>query len=137
MDSSGLLFLSFFRPSFRRRPRAGFGELIIGMFLNQQPDKTVEDWLKKIREAEQRFWKEQYPQMTFEERVRHWADTLGKGLRAQQKGGLDPYEIFSAGWYESVRELEPDFDRIMDAVFETHWQGEWEREEYRKRINET
>lgn len=94
----------------------------------------MSNWLKQIEEAERRFREETYPRMTFEERRAYWADTLGRAMRAEEKAGRDPYGIYSPEWRANVGELEPEFDRIMETLFRGDWQGVWDENRYRQKI---
>ncbi|OCA69352.1 hypothetical protein BBI01_14475 [Chryseobacterium artocarpi] len=92
--------------------------------------------LKEIQEFDNsmnKFWKEEYPKMGFDEKKKYWLASTHKGMRTQGEVLGDEYSEFSKGWYDFAKEHEPDFDEIFDYVtknlgFEFDW------EEYNKRI---
>ena len=79
------------------------------------------DWLKALEEAANKFWKEVYPQKSFEEKVDYWKKTMEKGMLEQGNLGLPEFDIFNKDWYESVKEQEKDFDKIIDTLFGLYW----------------
>jgi hypothetical protein len=89
--------------------------------------------IREIDKARLKFWKEVYPKFSFEEKVSHWAGTLDRRMRWNADSGADEYAIFSAKWYATTKEDEPDIDRIIDSIFETHWKDR-NKAEYLKRI---
>lgn len=80
--------------------------------------------------------KPEYQNLSFDQKVAQWSGNLHQSMRWQGESGYDEYAIFSRAWYLAVKEGEPQFDKIMDRVFETKWKGYWSREEYEKRIAE-
>ena len=93
----------------------------------------------KAREARfeaeaRRYWAEEYPRLPFEAKVMRWLPDVHRGMRYQGEATGDEYSQFSARWYEGAKEVEPEIDRIMEAVvprlgFEFDWA------EYRRRIS--
>jgi hypothetical protein len=58
-------------------------------------------------------------------------------MRWNGENGLDEWAIFTPEWYANAKTMEPDLDRIMDAVFELHWRGCWrvdEKSEFCRRV---
>jgi hypothetical protein len=96
------------------------------------------------REAEDKkrihFEFEEYPNYSFEEKVKFWSGTLHRQMRWQVESGLDPYAIYDEEWYKTVKITEPSIDSIMDEVFAKYWSstgGECEKVKYYKRINKS
>ncbi len=79
---------------------------------------------------------EKYLNYTFQEKVSFWSGELHQSMRWSVEDGEDPYSIYTLEWYKSTKEFEPDFDKIMDEVFEKKWGtgADWSKEEYLKRI---
>ena len=57
-------------------------------------------------------------------------------MRSMAESGFDPYAVFSRECYEKVKENEPEFDRIMEKVWEVYWKDHWSKEEYLRRIKQ-
>ncbi|SIS92031.1 hypothetical protein SAMN05421786_103110 [Chryseobacterium ureilyticum] len=92
--------------------------------------------LKEIQEFDNsmnKFWKEKYPKMSFDEKKKYWLASTHKGMRTQGEALGDEYSEFSKGWYDFAKEHEPDFDEIFDYVTK-HLGFEFDWEEYSKRI---
>jgi|GEM_PF-3341083 len=79
------------------------------------------------------FWQEEYPKMNFDEKVGHWLPMIHRGMRTQGEALGDPYSEFSKESYEKWKQLEPDFDRIFDAVAPLLG-SDFDRNEYEQRI---
>ncbi len=75
-----------------------------------------------------------YNNQTFDEKVKYWSGRFHQQMRWQGESGLDEYAIFSPEWYESTSKFEPDFDKIMDEVFEKYLGTVWSKYEFLKRI---
>lgn len=79
------------------------------------------------------FEKEEYPNFSFNEKVKYWSGVLYRQMRWQVESGLDPYAIYDSKWHE-IKKQEPEIDKIMDCVFDEYWNGEWSKVEFAKRI---
>lgn len=80
-----------------------------------------------------------YHTLSFDDKVNFWCEDLNLTMRNQAESGFDEYLVFKPIWYKTMKRLEPDFDLIIDKVFEKFklYQWEWSKEEYLKRINES
>lgn len=79
------------------------------------------------------YWEEDYPKLSFDDCVKRWLADVHRGMRTQGEVLNDEYSNFSPRWYEEAKKLEPEIDRIMEAVaprlgFDFDWP------EYRSRI---
>ncbi|MGG8495176.1 hypothetical protein ACQY1Q_02060 [Tenacibaculum sp. TC6] len=94
--------------------------------------KGLEECLKKRPDLN----KQSYINRTLIGKVNYWSGRLNQQMRWQVESGLDPYSIYTPEWYQSTKEFEPDFDKIMDEVFSKYWNTgvDWSKEEYLKRI---
>jgi hypothetical protein len=81
----------------------------------------MKDWIKELKAATNRFWKEEYSKKDFNQKIDYWKSTLEKGFEDQKRMGLDEYSIFNKNWYQSVLEQEADFDKIIQQLFEQYW----------------
>lgn len=79
------------------------------------------------------FWQEEYPKMSFDQKVRHWLPMIHRGMRTQGEALGDPYSEFSQEGYEKWKLLEPDFDRVFEAVIPLLG-SDFDRDEYERRI---
>ena len=88
---------------------------------------------ERMRIAEEHFWRFEYPNKTFSEKVQHWLESVYKGMRAQGEATADEYSEFSYKWYQWVKEKEPNFDEIFkEAVKKLGYEFNWD--EYYSRI---
>lgn len=94
--------------------------------------KGLEEYLEKRPDLN----KQSYINKQFTDKVTYWSGRLHQQMRWQAESGLDPYSIYTANWYQSTKEFEPDFDKIMDEVFEKYWDTgtDWSKEKYLQRI---
>jgi molecular chaperone GrpE (heat shock protein) len=104
---------------------------------------SKEDFIKymeSVKEEQYRNIKDvgdpNYTNYSYDEKVGFWCENLNKQMRLQVEKGLDEYIIFNPLWHEAMNRIEPDFDKIMDKVFERFlsFKWEWSKEEYLKRI---
>jgi hypothetical protein len=79
------------------------------------------DWIKELEAAADKFWKEEYPKKSFEQKSDYWKKTLEKGMNEQEKMGLPAFGIFNKAWYVSVKEQEPEIDKMLNYLFEKDW----------------
>ncbi|HEX8250629.1 MAG TPA: hypothetical protein VF599_20820 [Pyrinomonadaceae bacterium] len=76
--------------------------------------KQHEQW----KAQEELFWKNEYAAKDFAERAAYWSSSMFRHMRWQSESGLDQYAGFSPEWYEFAKSREPDFDKILDFIFE-------------------
>lgn len=93
-------------------------------------------FLKEMEKFElemNRFWKKEYPKMTHKDKVAYWLASTHKGMRTQGEALGDEYSEFSKEWYETNKQIEPDFDSIFkEAMKNIGFDFNWS--EYNKRI---
>ena len=102
-----------------------------------------EDFVKYMEESTKEYYQnlvdlddKNYSQYSIEEKIGFWCEDLNRQMRRQIESGLDPYSIFKRDWYLAMKRLEPEFDNIMDKVFDKffYYNWNWKKEEYLKRI---
>ena len=97
-------------------------------------NNELSDWVKKFLEEEEHFNKEVYPKMSFDEKVNYWANALHDSMRLRGSNGYGQKVAFTPEWHQEMLEYDPDFDLIMDVVFEKKWELYWDKNEYLKGI---
>ncbi len=102
----------------------------------EEKNRLFDIELEKEQEKDMKLRYEIYPNYTFQEKVSFWSGELHQSMRWSVEDGEDAYSIYTPEWYKSTKEFEPDFDKIMDEVFEKKWGtgADWSKEEYLKRI---
>jgi hypothetical protein len=106
------------------------------------PKAEFIQYMKKTEEEKYNNMKDlgypNYDTYNFDDKVNLWCEELNSVMRNQATSGLDEYLVFKPIWYITMKRLEPDFDLIIDEVFEKFkiYQWEWSKEKYLKRINE-
>lgn len=71
----------------------------------------------EARAREEVFWRDEYARWSFERRAEHWYDLIRRAMRSQEEYGLDELSIFTPESHAAWRALEPEIDRVLDAVF--------------------
>jgi len=101
-------------------------------FSQNQLEKVSIDGLKSlliIRESEKRederiarFWKEEYPNLSIEEKAKYWAGGLFRSMRMQEESNQSPYAIYSENWLRETLNADPNFLELLPQIFNT-WGG--------------
>jgi len=94
---------------------------------------TNKEFLQQIIDNQNKFWKDEYPKLSLNEKKKYWLASTHKGMRTQGEALADEYSEFSKKWYDFAKENEPNFDEIFKYVadnlgFTFNW------EEYNVRI---
>lgn len=92
-----------------------------------------EQFVEDMENRREKFWSEEYPKLSLEEKKRYWLASTHKGMRTQGEALADEYSEFSKKWLDFAKANEPRFDEIFQYVtqdlgFEFDWK------EYNKRI---
>jgi hypothetical protein len=88
---------------------------------------------KDMDRREEKYWEEEYPLKSREEKVNEWLAGIHTGMRYQGESTGDEYTQFSPQWYRLVKSREPDFDEIFkDVVKRLGREFNWD--EYKRRI---
>ncbi|WP_046743442.1 hypothetical protein [Kordia zhangzhouensis] len=86
----------------------------------------------KYKEEENYFWKEEYQKMSYQKKVNYWLTTIHQEMRSQGEALGDEYSEFSKEWYETNKNIEPNFDSIFkEAIENISFEFNWN--EYYKR----
>ena len=90
---------------------------------------TSEERLKLIRQESEAqnqkllyFWKEEYPYLPTEEKIKIWAGGMYRAMREQGESGLNEYVIYSENWLRETLEQEPNFISMLPAIYNI-WGG--------------
>lgn len=100
---------------------------------NDELSKLLDIEMNDSEAKRNEFEKKEYPNFSFNEKVKYWSGVLYRQMRWQVESGLDPYAIYDSKWHEIIKQ-EPEIDKIMDCVFDEYWKGEWDKSEFIKRI---
>jgi hypothetical protein len=96
---------------------------------------TNREFLQGIIDRRKRFWEEEYPKMSLEEKKKYWLSSTYSGMRSQGEAIGDSYSEFSKEWLDDARSIEPQFDEIFNYVTQNlGFRFDWK--EYNKRIQQ-
>ncbi|GAB4194128.1 MAG: hypothetical protein OHK0022_09780 [Roseiflexaceae bacterium] len=81
---------------------------------------ALESYLSKVENhnAMQRFWSEEYPKKTLDERKSYWLQYIYHDMRVMGEVGQDEFGILSKESYRDWKAKDPEIDRILDYVAE-------------------
>ncbi len=82
----------------------------------------------------QRFWNEEYPTYSLEEKKAFWTRYFYSAIRSQGEAGADEYWIFNKDTYTKWRQFESDIDMLLECVIEKI--PHYGKDEIRKRLAE-
>ncbi|MCG3212511.1 MAG: hypothetical protein FOGNACKC_06181 [Anaerolineae bacterium] len=71
---------------------------------------------REQRRVFEKFWSEEYPKLSFEERKAYWFRSIYRSMRDHGEIGYDEYTIFNRESYKKWIAREPNFDPILDYV---------------------
>ncbi len=104
---------------------------------------SKEEFIKYMKEIEEDNYSKMnklefpnYENLDLEGKADIWCSELNTYMRNQASSGLDEYLLFTPNWYKTMKRLDPEFDLVMELVFEKfkRYQWEWNKDEYLKRI---
>ncbi len=103
-----------------------------------EEEKELQQKLRRLyeesKQKDDKFWKDEYPTITREEKVKVWVAIIHTGMRSQGDVTGDEYTQFTPAWYQSAKSTEPGFDDIFkDVVKRLGREFRWD--EYKKRIS--
>ena len=82
-------------------------------------DKTYfESMTKELEEAQNRFWDEEYPNKTFEEKVSYWSGSIHRIIRWTNESVTSGTCTFDKNWYLSCKEQDPNFDELLPYILD-------------------
>jgi len=90
------------------------------------------EFLQQILDNQNKFWSQEYPKLSREEKKKYWLASTHRGMRSQGEALGDEYTEFSKNWYDFAKKNEPDFDEIFKDVvknlgFDFDWGKYYER----------
>jgi hypothetical protein len=91
------------------------------------------EYLAEKRKSEE-FWKNEYPQKTFEEKQAFWAQSIYRYMRWQGESGQDEFGVFTRENYLDWKAKEPQIDLILDFIIK-RFPWEMTTQEAREFIN--
>jgi len=78
--------------------------------------------MQEENERIEKFWLEEYPTLSRDEKVKYWAGGMFRSMRDQEESGLKVYAIYSKEWLKDTLIKEPDFLRMLPNIYNT-WGG--------------
>jgi len=78
--------------------------------------------MQEENERIEKFWLEEYPTLSRDEKVKYWAGDMFRSMRDQEESGLKVYAIYSKEWLKDTLIKEPDFLRMLPNIYNT-WGG--------------
>ena len=96
--------------------------------------RDLEQAFEQARAESRKFWSDEYPAMTRDQRIKYWLGDVLHGMRSQGEATGDAYSEFSPEWHSFARSMEPDFDELFREAVKALESGfDWM--EYYRRIN--
>lgn len=74
--------------------------------------------LEAFTAAKEKFWSEEYPQKTLDEKVNYWAGSLRQSMRWNGESGVDEMAVFSKADYDLWKKREPNIDMLLPLILE-------------------
>jgi hypothetical protein len=87
-------------------------------FSPQKEESIIEAYSREQEEeqAVEKWWNDEYPKLTFEEKRAFWLQEIYHAIRMQGEMGYAPESIFDESTYREWRAIEPEMDAILDYV---------------------
>ncbi len=83
---------------------------------DQEMFDQMKNWEKTHEDRQRKFWNEEYPAMSVENKIIYWRKDVFNAMQFQTEQGADPYNAFSKDWMDYHRSVEPDFDKILPEI---------------------
>jgi hypothetical protein len=80
--------------------------------MNEKYKKRIDDYIS----SSNKFWSEEYPLKSFEEKIDFWASNIHRQMRWNSESGFDEMDVFSKADYENWKLKDPDFDKLIYYV---------------------
>ena len=104
----------------------------LNSFSDNQLEKVSIEGLKsllRIRKSEElegirmkKFWNEEYPLKSLEEKAKYWAGGLFQSMRMQEENNQNPYSIYSENWLRETLKTDPNFLELLPQIYNV-WGG--------------
>jgi hypothetical protein len=78
--------------------------------------QQMKAWENSHETRQKKFWAEDYPKMSFEDKIIYWRKDVFNAMQFQEDNQRDPYSAFSKDWMDYHRSVEPDFDKILPEI---------------------
>jgi hypothetical protein len=86
----------------------------------EMTDKEMQDimksWEKTHEDRQKKFWSEEYPAMSFENKIIYWRKDVFNAMQFQTEQSGDPYSAFNKDWMDYHLAQEPDFKKILPEI---------------------
>ncbi len=80
--------------------------------MDEKYKKRLDDYASSYN----KFWAEEYPLKSSEEKIDFWAGNIHRQMRWNAESGFDEMDIFSKADYENWKLKDPDIDQIIYSV---------------------
>jgi hypothetical protein len=84
----------------------------------EEINKRIDDQSEKDRIEADRYWKEEYPHLSFEDRRNVWLRHIWHHLRHQGESGGNEFVIFDKISVDTYQLKEPEIDAMMDFIID-------------------
>jgi len=108
-----------------------------GLAFSAKKKNNLIEWYyerQKEKKESERFWIEEYPAYSLEEKRGFWLRYFYSAMRSQGEAGVDEYWLFTKENYAEWRRSEPDMDMMLEYVIEKL--PHYDKDEIRKRLAE-
>lgn len=78
--------------------------------------KRLEENIKRDKEKSKKFWIDEYPSYTMEQRIHHWAGAINQQIRWNEESGVSWKHVFSKKDYETIKSIEPNYDEFLPEI---------------------
>jgi hypothetical protein len=78
--------------------------------------QQMKAWESTHEARQKKFWSEEYPQMSLENKIIYWRKDVFNAMQFQEENERDPYSAFSKDWMDYHRSVEPEFDKILPEI---------------------
>lgn len=79
-------------------------------------EKRYDEISEALREYSEQFWENEYPQKSFDDKIKYWSGKFGRQIRFNGESGFDEYAVFSYKDYCNWKEHEPQIDDLLPKV---------------------
>jgi hypothetical protein len=88
----------------------------------EEIDKRIKEASKKEDQRIAKFWKDEYPKLSIDEKAKYWAGGLFQSMRMQEESRQNPYAIYSENWLRDALNTDADFVELLPKIFRI-WGG--------------
>lgn len=72
--------------------------------------------MEKANDNLDRYWKNEYPNLSREEKIKFWSGNLHRQMRWNGESGIDELEVFSSQDYTEWKSKDSNFDNLFPDI---------------------